>query len=943
MYSVSSALFSAGGRGVRKSPLLAALAAVVLAVPAFSQGVGAPAAKPAGDSSKLKRDFSKINQIPDMHSVSAVKKHLAELKADNAKQLRAMKKDPKSPKLGSIAFRRFEKTLEKRVDFLDAYLAYLKQRAFPNDRVDWSAYSRGIGQRERMPKPVKAGIGVMASPPPASDSWEFVGPRNMLSTKSFGGGPGYISGRVNAVAFGNSDGTSATVNKMYLGSSSGGVWKSTDAGTTWKPVSDFLPTLNISALAVDPTDDEIVYAGTGDFHGFEGHAAGVMKSTDGGNTWIQLGKNDFGTVPISKIIVDPDRPEWITVTTGRGSAQGFIWRSVDGGATWAHAFGVGTTWYGMAVSANVGTEEVPNRHYYAVGRRAIAVSFNSGQTWSSRAIPTTMNLRSTSDIAVAPLFPDWLYVLDTAEEKIFLSPDAGFSWFDITGNFPDDGWGQAWYDYHIASSSSFVDDIIYVGLIDLVQSPNTGGSWRSIGLAYTGDDQTHVDQHSFAISPANPNVSIFGNDGGVYGLNFTPSVDEWSFSTSMNKTLGVTQFYRAAYHPSDPNKMLGGTQDNSTPALINDVNNWNNVAFGDGGFCEINPIKPNIQYATSQFLRIYRTQDEWQTLDEITPFVFDPVGFIAPIALDPGKPHLLYAGTNYLYKWNDNQFTWFGPLGNKQLSEFGVVNYIAVAPGDSNRIYTGSTEGEIFMTTDSGGTWRRINRAPFPARTVTSIAVQPGNKNNILVTVGGTGAGHVFRCTNTTAVPPVWQDITGKDAGALPDVSTNSIAIDIKDPVSTYYVGSDLGVFYTNNGGTSWVNFTAPMGLPNVQVNDVKTIPGTGMLNAATYGRGIWRIRVANPIAYVKSIVLVPTTVKGGKVVTVTLSLKVPAPAGGQIVTLSTDKPGAMTLPPSVTIAGGLATKVFTFSTKATSTNVTALITATTGPVSANATLKIVP
>ena len=202
-------------------------------------------------------------------------------------------------------------------------------------------------------------------------------------------------------------------------------------------------------------------------------------------------------------------------------------------------------------------------------------------------------------------------------------------------------------------------------------------------------------------------------------------------------------------------------------------------------------------------------------------------------------------GTNYLYRRDDTTGMWTSHVGGVALASSGnYIAYITVAPSDSNRIYTGSNTGEVYMSTDFGANFKQINTgAPsLPNRAITYLVVDPANPNRLFVTVGGSGSGHVFVCANTTAAGRIWTNISGAGANAIPDINTNTIALDTDAPNNTYYIGNDVGVFITTNGGATWTNATQPLGLPNVQVNDLAAIAGQRTLYAATFGRGIWKI-----------------------------------------------------------------------------------------------------
>ncbi|MCA1595992.1 MAG: hypothetical protein LC772_06170 [Chloroflexi bacterium] len=182
--------------------------------------------------------------------------------------------------------------------------------------------------------------------------------------------------------------------------------------------------------------------------------------------------------------------------------------------------------------------------------------------------------------------------------------------------------------------------------------------------------------------------------------------------------------------------------------------------------------------------------------------------------------------------------------------------FIAVAPSDSRRIYTGSNQGELWMTTDGGATWAPIHTgaSSLPNRCITSIVVDPHNADSILVGVSGTGTGHLWRCADTTASERTWNDLSGSGGSALPDIPLDSIAVipGSADGAAgsggqtgrVIYVGTDVGVFRSSDDGQTWSNATGPLGLPNVPINDLQYVPGTGYLNAVTFGRGLWRLKI---------------------------------------------------------------------------------------------------
>ena len=743
---------------------------------------------------------------------------------------------------------------EDGTDYYEAWLDFLKQRAYPNDSIDWNAYARAEQQRDSLPAAHVGRGGGRLGAQNIGASWQFVGPNNLVVPYQTYYGVGILNGRTNALAY---DPTNANI--LYVGSAGGGVWKSIDGGTSWKPLSDFWTTLRVSSLAVDPKNPQTIYAGTGDFPaGYAPGGRGLMKSTDGGANWTQLTNLPSADIPISAILVDPDNPNIVTVAGGRHDVlYGSLWRSLDGGNTWQTVLdaSLGIDWSGMSIGAKAANG---SRLYYAVGETysgAIYVSTDRGASWNPVSSPATTNYQGSVSVATSKVSPNTIYMMFGTDQKIYRSTDAGTSWTDITSGMPVGNssvgttydWSQNTYDAYLTTSTyplagGGTGDVLYAGLIDVTQWRQNVG-WQSIGgPTYVGSSILHNDQHSLAVNPQNPNEALIGCDGGVFRYLYNPSNNSWTIS-SRNPVGDRTQYYRLAVHPTDPTRILGGAQDNATPAALGNLTNWANVGGGDGGFCAIKDS--NTQFATSQFLGIYKTTNGWTSSQYISTSWSGSVAFIAPITLNPAGD-TLYAGSGYLNKYTISSGTWATNLGGQALAGSGyAVRYIAVAPNNANTIYTGSDDGQMWKSSDSGATWTQIDSGTtsLPVKAITSIVVNPSNANDVFVTLSGTGSAHVWRCTNTAASPRNWTSLGGTSPNTLPDISTNAIALDPITPTTTYYVATDTGVFMTTDSGTNWTNATSPLGLPNVQVNDLKLQGGTvPYLYAGTYGRGIWRI-----------------------------------------------------------------------------------------------------
>lgn len=745
------------------------------------------------------------------------------------------------------------------VDYLKGLLYYVRQRAYPNDTVDWDAWRRGADHRDKMPVgsigPRKDGRTLAPT-----GTWSYVGPKNLQVPYRTYYGIAPLSGRINAAAFHPTN--SQTI---YVAGASGGVHKTTDGGTTWTPLTDSAwPLLHVSSLAIPASAPNTIYAGTGDFDGFLGYSNGLMRSTDGGTNWTKISDSQFDGFAVSDMIVDPETPATIVCSLSRGSSWwGKMLRTTNGGGSWTDVTPL--EGWGIFSSLDYAAKDgLNNRLFYATdsyhGR--VLVSVNRGATWvNSGYVGVAGNGSGLTRVAGSKRDPLTAYIVDSTignPGKIQKTDNGGATWTDTTNDFPHGNaglgaaynWSQAFYDIFIETSVANSQDVVYVGLIDVAVSTNGGTNWNSIGgPAYEGTAIIHNDQHTLAVNPSNANESLVGMDGGAYRLVYNPGAGTFTW-TPLNAGLYTTQFYRAAFHPTNPDKMLGGTQDNATPVSTGDLANWLNRGGGDGGWAAINPSNPLIQYCTAQGLATFYTSNEWSTSAYIGPPLShgtDRAAFIAPIVLDPNNPNHLYAGANYLWRFDSSTLSWTPRIGGVEVATGSdVMNCLAVAPGDSNRIYAGTAQDKVHMTTDGGASWVAIDGGSpaLPDRTITFLNVNPINKSDLLVLLSGTGSGHVYRCTNTTAATPVWSDRSGSGATGLPDVPANSLARDPDDPQNTWYVGTDLGVFMTTNAGSTWTNVTAPLGLPNVQVNEVAV--SAGHLFAATWGRGIWRIALAS-------------------------------------------------------------------------------------------------
>lgn len=724
--------------------------------------------------------------------------------------------------------------------FYKALEWFLLTRSDRNGNWDPQWMFDAAQHRDQMPPSTwKSGGGLAPS-----GTFQYVGPKNLdiPYTTYYGKRP--LSGRKSGIAYAPSN---ASI--IYTTSAGGGVWKSVNGGNTWSGLSDSWTGLNAECVAVHPTDPNTVYVGTGDYEGFPIMTFGIMKSTNGGTTWTNLGQAQFGNSVVSRIIILPSNPNILIATTGRGSAGqagGDIWRSTDAGATWTATNAPAANWEDLDISAPDGQG---NRTLYAVGTHSatngghLVKSTDNGATWSAVTPPYTGGTLSSVDIACSKIDPSTLYYLSPANNSVYKSTNGGTSWSSITAGFitgnNNYNWSQKTYDYYISCSTNGTSDAVFVGLITVAYSPNGGGSWIDVGRTFgSAPINTHNDQHCWAVNPTNPAEFIIGNDGGVHRFvmsNFATGAGTW---TGLNADIYDTQFYEMIPHPTNDNVVLGGTQDNASPAARGDLNNWDNLWAGDGAWPAFDLVNPNIHYTQSYNLNAYR----YDALNDFSPTSLSVTGggaFIAPLIAAGNGSEIFGANARLqYYPGSGTSFT-----ARTQVVAAGSYPYVldlAKAPSDMNVIYTGAWDGQVWRTPDKGVNFTRVDTG-LDDRTIGALAVSWTDPNDLLVGFSDGGSfAHLYRCTNTLAGTPVWTNVSGSGATGLPTSGIQSIARDPYQP-NTWYVGNDVGAFMTTDAGATWTRMNA-LGLPNVPVNGLHVNSAKTFLYAATFGRGIWRI-----------------------------------------------------------------------------------------------------
>ncbi len=695
------------------------------------------------------------------------------------------------------------------------------------------------------------------------------------------------SGRITAIAAHPTD-----PNVVYIGAAGGGVWKTTDGGSTWTPLTDAQSTLFIGALALASSNPDVIYAATGEANMGPSkvmekraniyYGRGILKSADGGNTWTLVGAAQFDRRAISRIVVDPTDPNTVYVAVGALAVNGLqgstgIWKSTNGGSTWTNT--TQSSISNMAAFSDL-TMAPSDRLilYAAVGEpggsasNGVYKTSDGGISWSPAGdFPIGVDNGRIS-VAVAPSAPGTAFaaVAGSGQSgsslgrlyRMMKTTDGGATW--LQSNPPTNiCQGTTMRTNYLATAGDYhntlaVDpknaDLVYAGGICVITS-NAGGapeSWLSIGEGTS--DGPHRDHHALAFDASDPPRLLDGNDGGIWRLR-DPSGPAWD---NLNTNLQITQFVGIALHPADPNTAYGGTQDTGVMKFSGDVR-WVRQLRGDGGAFAVNPLSPNRVYTISRsgcsdgnyFKRSNNGGEPlpdgtgtWVTqVSGIDPFPTDPcdppMNFYPPFVLEPANAtptqDRLLLGTNRVFETLNGAGMWNAistpGMAGWTGNDRDRVDSIAAAPSDVNTVYA-SAGGHIFVTFDRGANWQQRD-VPGLSDHFAALLVDGANNMIAYAARNRFGSGHVFR---TIDGGQNWTDISGD----LPNLPTNTIVLDAGVTPSLLYIGTDSGVFSSMDMGAHWSVFG--VGLPNAQVVDLKLNLNLNILAAGTHGRGVWEI-----------------------------------------------------------------------------------------------------
>jgi hypothetical protein len=722
-------------------------------------------------------------------------------------------KDSSVPGSGYKPFKRWESFMEPRVYPSGDLSLVSKNQFYFQEFLEANATNKSIQNPGTNPQ--------LSS----STTWTAMGPMGPMSGVATNGFP-RKAGRDNFITF---HPTNPSI--FWAGAPAGGLWKTTDGGLTWSTNTDNLTVIGCSDLAIDSSNPNIMYLATGDGDAGDTYCIGVLKSTDGGNTWNTTGLTFAVSAQrqMRRLIIHPTNPQVLLAATNIG-----IYRTTNGGTSWTQV-ATGTTHDLEFKPGN------PNIIY--AGGTTFRLSADGGITWStiSNGIPTTGCNRMA--IAVTPADTNFVYALRSNSSNsgyagLYRSIDGGAT-FTVMSTTPNvlgnacngtSTGGQGWFDLCIAVSPTDAN-LVNVGGVNVWRS-NTGGAtgtWTIIGC-WIGTSAPGVylkaDHHDLEYDA---NGDLFSaSDGGIFKYNVTNWID-------LNANRNIAQIYKIGLSSLTANRWITGHQDNGTGLYTGTV--YQASYAGDGMDCFIDRTNDQNLFTSTPYGAFVRSTNGGASYSSITSGITGSGAWVTPWKQDPVVATRLYAGRSQMFVSNNLGTSW------TQLTATGgggAITEFAIAPSNNQVIYViHGTNSVLRKTTDGGLTWTAATALPVGAPTF--ITISPTDPNTLWVTVSGYTAGSkVFQSTNGGTS---WVNVSSN----LPNLPANC---SVYQPGTNdrIYVGMDVGVYYKDNSSVNWTLYN--IGLPNAPISDMEiSTAAPGLLRAATYGRGVYEVDVIQTTA----------------------------------------------------------------------------------------------
>jgi hypothetical protein len=689
-------------------------------------------------------------------------------------------------------------------------------------------------------------------------NWASLGPSSNGGT--------LIGGRIKCIAIDPNN-----TNNLWAGSASGGIWKSTNAGTSWTSVPTGLHVLGVSSILVDPAASNTIYAGTGEVYrvdtsniGFNvwkargTYGIGIIKSTDGGVSWSQvMVKNTAQMFAIQNLMFDPT-----TSNTIYACATDGLYRSTNNGINWSQILAK-TYVKDIAINPTNTNQIVVSIGNMVNSDKGIYRTINgntAAPAWTkiTSGLPASFEGSILLDNAGATELVASIGMSSStaaSNREVYRSTDFGTTWAVVGGTTATTTTNhcsyQFWFAHTVAINPFFTDSIMFGG-VGLYR-------YKVSTTALATVSGVHSDNHDIKFDPINRGRIYVCCDGGIY-----KSTNGGSTFTAINSGLNATQFYASlGVSTTTANKMIGGLQDNGQ--VMYNGTQWNSISWGggDGTSCAIDPSSDLNILASRDAKQVFRSTNGGTTGGSVTAYwgfsADSRTGFVAPLAFSKSSPTTVYLASDNLHKSTNGGGTFtndaFATATNYIEAQNKTAIALAVSATNANKVYVSTSpfaqkdndvSGLIItgqpniLKTTTGGTPFASIKGTLPDRFVQDIAISPTNDDSVFIVLGGFGTAHVYVTgnggTSWTALGGIGS--SGRTSAVLPDVPFNAIVF---DPVNSniIYAGSDFGVYVSADRGASWLDYNT--GFTDVNLVMDLQISADGKLVAATHGKGVFK------------------------------------------------------------------------------------------------------
>lgn len=642
-------------------------------------------------------------------------------------------------------------------------------------------------------------------------AWKYIGPDNANSLCG--------AGRVNCVAVDPLDS-----NTLWLGSASGGLWKSNTGGQAWSPVSDLFASLGVTKIQYDPLNPQTIYLATGDANGGDAYSFGLLKSTDGGINWdstalsFTLQANEY----IRDFALHPSLAGGIVVATNR-----FIYRSTDGGVTFSPSLS-GDFYSLIRDQQNASVLYVtsyPDQNY---GYARIRVSTNNGISWSfcDNGLPANyFKLK----LAISQAQPGSLFAagikLGTDSMNLIQSSDGGQTW--LSSPYHNIG-QQTWFNLYFDVSQS-LPLRFYFGAVWSWKSTDAGLSWSTMSQWAP----VHCDHHG--ILQTGDGRFFDCNDGGIWKTG-----DDGTTWINLNNNLGALQFYRMDVCKTDTSVIGAGAQDNCYVVKSQGTgNNWHSDVGGDIMEVLIDPAISNNHYVMGIGGAMAASSTggaTWYPIpNQSSPLPVWTGYWVTPFAMNPQRTSSFIAGFTEVWKSYNACVDWV-PISSN-LNNGNNLNCVAFAPSDSNVIYA-TDFNRFYATYNSGQSWQNYSAALPQGVPIHRVFVHPTQPMEVWIVCGGyQAASKVYKSVNGGVS---WSNLSA----GLPNIQYNCGLL-TADPDNTVFLGSAAGMYMRSDSLGTWIKLQN--GFPNANVSDLEYAPNFRTVFCSTYGRGMWKYELPQP------------------------------------------------------------------------------------------------